>query len=319
MTMKMHRRQLLAALASMPLAAYGQDSTYPARPIILVVPFAAGTVVDTYARLLADPLSKRLGQPIVVENVPGAGGNIGVDRVARARPDGYTLVLSGDAALVVNPALMERMPFDALRDLAPITRLLSNATVLVTASSTKGTDLQQVLDLARAGRLNLSYASAGSGTASHRAGEMLRAATGLDIVHVPYNSSPLVDVMEGRVTFFFAPLTALQQVQAGRLRALAVTGQQRSALAPQVPTMMELGFKDFRAEAWFGLLAPAGTPSAAIDRIHAAAVSAIRDPEIARRLAEAGAEVVASTPAEFRATLVAELERWRRLLGPTRQ
>jgi tripartite-type tricarboxylate transporter receptor subunit TctC len=310
------RRQLLCASLLLPIASRAQADTYPNRPISLVVPFAAGTIVDVYARLLAEPLGKRLGQPVIVDNIPGAGGNVGVDRVARARPDGHTLVFSGDAALVVNPTLMERMPFDTLRDLAPISRLISNATVLVTSSATKAESLPQVLDLARAGKISLSYASAGSGTASHRAGEMLRAATGLDFVHVPYNASPLVDVMEGRVTLFFAPLTALQQVQAGRLRALAISDARRSALAPEVPTMIELGFKDFRAVAWFGLLAPAGVPRAVIDRLHAETIAVLRMPEVSRRLAEAGAETVASSPEEFRETIATELERWRRLLQP---
>jgi tripartite-type tricarboxylate transporter receptor subunit TctC len=310
------RRQLLCSSLMLPLASRAQADPYPSRQITLVAPFAAGTIVDVYARLLAEPLGKRLGQPVIVDNIPGAGGNVGVDRVARARPDGHTLVFSGDAALVVNPTLMERMPFDTLRDLAPISRLISNATVLVTSSSVKAESLPQVLDLARAGQISLSYASAGNGTASHRAGEMLRAATGLDFVHVPYNASPLVDVMEGRVTLFFAPLTALQQVQAGRLRALAISDARRSALAPEVPTMIELGFKDFRAVAWFGLLAPAGVPRGVIDRLHAEAVAVLRMPEVGRRLAEAGAETVASSPEEFRETIATELERWRRLLQP---
>ena len=303
------RRQLLCATLMLPLLSRAQEAGYPNRPVTLVVPFGAGTIVDVYARLLAEHLGKGLGHPVIVENVPGAGGNVGVDRVARARPDGHTLVFSGDAALVVNPILMERVPFDTLRDLAPISRLMSNATVLVTSSSNKGESLQQVLDRARAEKISLTYASAGSGTASHRAGEMLRAATGLDLVHVPYNTSPLVDVMEGRVTLFFAPLTALQQVKAGRLRALAVSGDRRSALAPDVPTMIELGFKDFRAVAWFGLLAPAGVPRHVIERIHAEAIAALRAPEVGRRLAEAGAETIASGPEEFRATIAAELSR----------
>jgi tripartite-type tricarboxylate transporter receptor subunit TctC len=314
--MPFSRRQFLCSSLMLPLASRAQADPYPSRPITLVAPFAAGTIVDAYARLLAEPLGKRLGQPVIVDNVPGAGGNVGVDRVARARPDGHTLVFSGDAALVVNPTLMERMPFDTLRDLAPISRLISNATVLVTSSANKAESLPQVLDLARAGKIPLSYASAVNGTASHRASEMLRAATGLDFVHVPYNASPLVDVMEGRVTLFFAPLTALQQVQAGRLRALAISDARRSALAPEVPTMIELGFKDFRAVAWFGLLAPAGVPRGVIDRLHAEAVAVLRMPEVGRRLAEAGAETVASSPEEFRETIATELERWRRLLQP---
>ncbi|MFN7445259.1 MAG: Bug family tripartite tricarboxylate transporter substrate binding protein [Curvibacter sp.] len=314
--MPFSRRQFLCSSLMLPHASRAQADPYPIRPITLLAPFAAGTIVDVYARLLAEPLGKRLGQPVIVDNVPGAGGNVGVDRVARARPDGHTLVFSGDAALIVNPTLMEWMPFDTLRDLAPISRLISNATALVTSSANKAESLPQVLDMARAGKIPLSYASAGNGTASHRAGEMLRAATGLDFVHAPYNASPLVDVMEGRVTLFFAPLTALQQVQAGRLRALAISDARRSALAPEVPTMIELGFKDFRAVAWFGLLAPAGVPRGVIDRLHAEAVAVLRLPEVGRRLAEAGAETVASSPEEFRETIATELERWRRLLQP---
>lgn len=309
------RRALLAALAAGPLTRLAAATTrFPEGPVRLVVPFAAGTVVDVYARLLATPMAERLGQPLVVDNIPGAGGTIGVERVARARPDGSTIVFAGDAAIVVGQALNEALPYDPVRDLAPISQLLINPTVLVVAPEVPVRTVAELVAHLRREGGRASFASAGMGTASHRAGEMLRQHTGLDFVHVPYNASPVVDVMQGRVTLFFAPMSAMQHVRAGKLRPLAVTGAQRSTVAPDVPTMIEAGFAGFEASAWFGLLAPARTPDDIVARLHAEARACLQSAAVSRQLDELGALPVGSTPAEFRALIAAEIPRWAGLL-----
>lgn len=315
------RRRLLLALATALLgvsrAARALDR-YPSRPVTLVVPFAAGTVVDTYARLLVEPLAQRLGQPVVVDNVPGAGGSIGVERVARAAADGHSLVLAGDAALVVSPALLPSMPYDSLRDLAPVSQLFANPTVLVVPTTLPVREVADLVELARARPGTLAFASAGSGTSSHRAGQLLSRQAGIELIHVPYSASPLVDVIAGRISLFFAPLTALAHVREGRLRALAVTSRRRVKAAPDLPTMIEAGYPDFEASAWFGLLAPAGTPAAVIARLHAEAAAIAQSPAVRVRIEALGGNVIGSSPSQFRELLAAELLRWSQVFRPTR-
>ncbi len=311
------KRQFIRMTAALALAAIPAWAlaAYPERPVQLVVPFAAGSAVDVLGRLLAEHMAPVLGVPVVVQNVPGAAGNIGVAQVAKATPDGYTLVLSGDAAIVVNPAIYDKLPYEPLRDLAPVSQITVTPNILVVGNQVPARSVAELVALAKAQPGKLSFASPGAGTSGHRAGELLRSGAGIDIVHVPYKNSPLTDVVGGNVTMFYAPTaTALPLVRDGKLRALATSTLQRLAVLPDLPTMAELGFPGFEAVAWFGLLAPAGTPPEALQRLHAAAVQALALPAVRERLAGMGAQPVGSTPAEFARLIADETPRWARLM-----
>ncbi|WP_326539532.1 Bug family tripartite tricarboxylate transporter substrate binding protein [Pseudorhodoferax sp.] len=303
---------VVLALGAAPPAA---QAAYPERPVQLVVPFGAGTVVDLLGRLLAEHMAPALGVPVVVHNVPGAAGNIGVGQVARAAPDGHTLVLSGDAAIVVNPALYANLSYDPQRDLAPVSQITVTPNVLVVGPQVNARSVAELVALARAEPGRLSFASPGAGTSGHRAGELLRRAAGIELIHVPYKNSPLADVAAGTVTMFFAPTaTALPLVRDGRLRALAVSSLQRLPVAPELPTLAEQGFAGFEAVAWFGLLAPAGTPAPALQRLYEAATQALAQPAVRERLAAMGAQPVGSTPAAFARLIAEETPRWAKLM-----
>lgn len=313
----MRRTFILQTAAALSLGAV--SAWLPARaserPIQLVVPFGAGTVVDILGRLLAEHMGPALGTTVVVQNMPGAAGNIGVGHVAKAAPDGHTLVLAGDAAIVVNPAIYSKLPYDPQRDLAPVSQITVTPNVLVVGNQVPAASVAELVALAKAQPGKLSFASPGAGTSGHRAGELLRRAAGIDIVHVPYKNSPLTDVVGGSVTMFFAPTaTALPMVRDGKLRALATTAPQRLAVTPELPTMVEAGYPGFDAVAWFGLLAPAGTPAGRLQRLQAAAVQALAQPVVRERLAGMGATAVGSTPEQFARFIADETPRWARLM-----
>lgn len=308
-----HRRSVLvtglAMFAGVALAA----PTEP--PMRLVVPFAAGSGPDILARVLAEPLAAQLGTTLVVENLPGAGGLVGVTHVVNAAPDGRTVVMSGDAALVMpDPGGVRR--YDPQRDLAPISRLVSTPNVLVVGGDTSSRSIADWLAWLRAqpaGRV--SYASAGAGTSSHRAGELLAKATGAELVHVPYTQSPLPDVVAGRVGFFFANIaTAMPMVRDGRLRALAVSSLQRTPVAPELPTLAESGLPGFEAVAWFALLAPAATPPEMLARWQQAASEAMATTEVKAKLQSLGIEPIGGSSEELRATVERESRKWAGLI-----
>ena len=284
----------------------------------LVVPFATGTAPDVLGRLLAEQLATTLQRPIVVRNSPGAGGNIGVEQVARAVPDGRTVVLAGDAAITVSPALMADLPYSPQRDLAPITQVAITPNVLVVAPKHDLHTLQELARLARGRKKPLTYASAGAGTSSHRAGLLLARELGVEMTHVPYsNTSPLVDLVSGEIDLFFAPpATSIPLVRDQKLRAIAVTAGSRIAALPDVPTMIESGFPRFEVSAWFGLFAPAGTPPTMIERWQDATVRALESPAIRDRLVAMGATPVGNTPVEFARLITVETPRWQALLRP---
>ena len=288
------------------------EAAFPERAIQIVVPFAAGSPPDVLARLLAEGWKRSGFAEAVVVNQPGAGGSIGVAQVAKAAPDGYTLAIAGDAALLVNPALYPEQALSPLTDLAPVSQLVITPTVLVVGKDVPVRNMAELVALARAQPGQLSFASAGAGTSSRRNGELLKQAAHLDLLHVPYKASPLTDVATGRVTMFFASAATIAPLIAdGRLRALAIAGRERLSRWPDVPTMAEAGFPQVSSLAWFGLVAPAGTPAERMERLRDEAGKALRDPASAQRLDALAGTAVLSTPTEFRALIASELPRWR--------
>jgi len=283
--------------SAVPGLALAQPQAWPVRPVHLVVPFAAGTAPDAMGRLLAESLARIWGVAVVVENQPGAGGTVGVGRVARAPADGYTLVLSGDAAIVGDARFGVKLPYEPATDLVPVSQVAISPNILVVGNQVPARTLQELVALARSQPWGLSYASAGNGTSSHRGGELLGRAAGLEMVHVPGSASPLPDVVGGRVSMFFANAAALPLVREGKLRALAVSSRERMALAPELPTVAESGYPGFEAVAWFALFAPRGTPPGVVTQLEAGARSAMADTAVRDRLQGMGAIPVGSDAA----------------------
>ena len=307
------------ALAAVPGLAAAQapaqataPSAYPSKPIRLVVPFAAGTAPDVLARLLAPVLNEQMAANVVVENVPGAGGTIGVDRAAKSAPDGYTLVLSGDAALVLTGgAYGVKPPYDTLRDLAPIAQLVITPNVLVVANDVPARNVQELVALVRSQPGKFSYGSGGIGFSQHRAGELMNSMAGLDMVHVPNPGNPWPDVITGRTQLLFGNIAAaLPMVKDGKVRALAVTSSKRAAAAPELPTVSESGLPGFESLSWFGVLAPAGTPPAVLQGLEAELQKAMAAPALKERLATLGAMPGVQNAAGFTQVIQNEIKRW---------
>lgn len=307
------RRMLLASplMLASPLAK-AQD--FPSKPLRVVVPFAAGGGADIVARLLAPQLGEALGQPVVVENRAGAGGNLGAEAVMRAPADGHTLLLTS-SAFAINPSLYSRIPYHPVRDFSPITRPALMPNILVVPASLPVTSVQELVEHAKS--RSLSYASAGIGTGTHLAGEMFKLQTGADLVHVPYRGGGAVvaDLVAGRVALTFATLpSVIEFVQNGQLRALAVTTAERWPSLPDVPTMQQIGFPDFEISTWIGLLAPAGTPERAVAQLHREVERIIRMPDIHNRFTTLGMVTVGDSPAQFASFINSELRLYERLV-----
>jgi tripartite-type tricarboxylate transporter receptor subunit TctC len=303
---------LLALLAVPPLAA----QTFPSQPIKIVSPFPPGGSVDIMARLIGEPLGAQLGQRIVIENRSGASGNIGMEAVARANPDGYTIVLN-TIPLVTNQSLFPKLTWDPIRDFAPIGMVATAPHVLVVPARVPAKDVASLVRLARESPGKLSYASAGIGTTFHFCAEMFKDSTGTFILHVPYRGGgpALVDTLAGQVDMSFPTLSAvLPHVKAGTLRALAVTSATRSSLLPEVPSMQEAGVKDFEFTQWLALLAPAGTPPAVVARLNSALKNALASGEIRDRFQAQGFEPFSTTPEEAGRFLAAEVQRYSKLI-----
>ncbi|WP_330893049.1 Bug family tripartite tricarboxylate transporter substrate binding protein [Ramlibacter alkalitolerans] len=313
------RRQLVKALAATPAAILASSWTaaraqgeYPARPIRLVVPFAAGSTPDVFARIVGDRASQGLKQPVVIENRSGAGGNLGTDVVAKAAPDGYTIGASITGPLVNNSVLYRKMPYDPFRDLAPITFGVHQANVIAVTPSLGVNTLRELMDLLRRNPGKYNYASIGVGSLSHLSMEMLKSLTHSFVVHVPYNSSPaaVTSVLQGDTHMTsLAPLAVMPQVQAGKLKALAVSTAHRVAQLPDVPTLREAGVP-MDGSAWIGLVAPAGTPAPVIERLNHEFVAAMRDPATREKLKAQYMDAEPGTPAQFAAFMKAELAKW---------
>jgi tripartite-type tricarboxylate transporter receptor subunit TctC len=309
------RRALSACLlsAALPTSFTVAAQEFPSRPVRIVVPFAAGGGVDILTRTLAQHLGERLGQQVLVEDRPGAGGNLGVDAVAKAPADGYTLLMATTGTHTINPGLYAKLPFDAERDFKPITLIASVPNLLVVNPTLNVGSAAELIALARSKPGQLSFASFGNGTSNHLSGEMLKTLTGIQVTHVPYKSAPqaVTDLMAGQTAFAFVNMPlALPHVRSGKLKALAVTGARRSAATPEFPTMQEAGVGGFVVESWYGLMAPAGTPDAVVARLHKETLAVLALPEVKEFFAKQGADVVTSTPAEFAATIRSERARW---------
>ena len=298
---------LLFAFAT-PAAA----RAWPDRPVTLVSNFGPGTSVDLIARLIAPKLQAAWGQPVVVQNVAGASGTIGADRVAKAAPDGHTMLVTGDAAMVVRVSMEPKPPYATLRDLAPVTQLAITPNILVGAPSLPAKTLGELLELARTRPGAFTFGHAGAGTSQHIGGEMLRQLAEVDLTGVSYNDAgaQVQDVLTGRTTMSFnSVVVALPRVRDGSFRPLAVSSAARIAAAPEIPTVAEQGVPGFAAVAWLALLAPAGAPRAVVERAQRDAAAALRAPDLQPRFLELGIEPVGSTPEEFAALIARETER----------
>jgi len=307
---------LLLALTVLPVGAT-LAQTYPTKPVRFVVGFPPGGGTDIMARLLAAKLPEFLGQPIVVENRPGAASNIATEHVVRSAPDGYTILVA-TATMVMNSSFYKKLPFDVLRDLAPVSIFSDSPNVLAVRASLAAKDVGEVVALARAKPGVLNYSSAGTGTTQHMTGELFKLRTGTDIVHVPFKGTgpSLTTLIAGDVDMTFANIPAiLPHVRAGRLRALAVAGDKRSDLMPEVPTMKEAGVDGVEVTIWYGVLAPAATPRDIVDTLAAAVIKAARSPDIRSRLLEQGAEPIGNTPEEFARQLREEVARWNKVVA----
>ena len=291
--------------------------TFPAKPARIVVPFPAGGPLDTTARAIAQRLSESWGQGVVVENKPGAGGNIGADFVAKSPADGYTVVMGALSTHAVNPSLYAKMPYDAQKDFAPITRVAITPNVLVVNPALPVHSVRELIAYAKANPGKLSFGSGSNGSAGHLAGELFKVDAGIDMVHVPYKgAAPAMQaLLAGDTQLMFDNLaSAMQQVKAGKLRALAVTTAQRSKLAPDLPTMAEAGVGGFDISTWFGLLAPAGTPPDIVAKWHADVARILSAPDMRERLAAQGAEAAPDTPVEFARFIASEIAKYARIV-----
>ena len=317
----MKRGWLIAALAATLLVpgavvAQGAAETYPARPVRVVIGLAPGGGTDLQARLFAQKLSENLGRPFVVENRTGAGGTIAYAQVAKSPPDGYTL-MGVTSGYTITPAVYSKLPYDPVKDFAPISLVAQAPFLLLTHPSLPVRSVKDLLALARAKPAMLDCGSAGHGSSTHMAYELFRTMAGVNIAHIPYKGTgpALIDAMAGQVHMLFGNvLSSMTHVKTGKLRALAVTTAKRSIVLPDLPTVSESGVTGYQNSTWFGLLAPAGTPSAVLSKLNAELVKASQSPDIVDRLAPDGGEPVGSTPEQFGRHLALEIARWRKVV-----
>ncbi|QEI08591.1 tripartite tricarboxylate transporter substrate binding protein [Pigmentiphaga aceris] len=309
----MNRSALVFALAAcMPLTHAVAQNAYPTRPVKLVVPYAPGGSADIAARLVSEKWGETLGKTLVIENKGGAGGNLGVDSVAKSPADGYTIGLQ-TVSLAINPWLTPKMPYDTLKDLAPFGMVATSQHVLVVNDALPAKNLNELTALLTAKPGQYSYGSAGSGSTFHIAAELFKSVGKLDVMHVPYRGGgpALIDTMGGQVQMSFPVLSAAApHVRAGKLRAIGVTGKQRSPLMPDVPTIAEAGMPNYAFETWFMVFAPAGTPAPIIEKLNTSLRTALSDPAVSARMTKEGFDPLIATPAEARARLERELPQW---------
>ena len=313
--MTRHRAALILAAALAASAAHA--GVYPSKPIRFVVAFPPGGGTDIIARSIAQKLAERLAQQVLVDNRPGAGGNIGTDIVAKSAPDGYTLLMGSAGPLAINASLFAAMPFDPVRDLAPVTLAASTPNVLVVQPSLKATTVTELISLAKAHPGEINFASSGHGTPAHLAGELFNSMAGVKLVHVPYKGATpaLADLLGGQVQLMFSTMPpALPHVKDGKLRALAVTSAKRSPATPDLPTVDEAALPGFEANTWHGVVVPAGTPASIVAKLNREIVAILHLPEIVERLSSQGAEPVGSTPEEFAAYIRSETTKWAKVV-----
>ena len=294
-----------------------QTAPYPAKQIRIVVPFPPGGIADTFGRVIAQKLSESWGQPVVIENRAGAGGNIGADAVAKSPADGYTLVMGSIGTHAVNPALFANMPYDPIKDFSPIALVMEAEGLLVVNPASNIKTVRELIERARVEPGVLTYASGGRGTTGHLAGELFNASAKVQLVHVPYkgNVPAITDLLGGQTVLSFATMpTALPYVRNGRLKALAVIGANRSPTLPEVPTLAESGLPGFEVNNWIGLFAPAGVPPEIVAKLNTAVMAILRAPEIEKRIDSEGARVTPNTPAQFAVFVQNETVKWAKVL-----
>jgi tripartite-type tricarboxylate transporter receptor subunit TctC len=302
----------LSYLSQRPATAADAAQSYPSRPVRMIVSFAPGGSVDLVARLIGHKLTEAWGQQIVIDNRPGAGGNLSAELAARAAPDGYTLYISS-ASLVVNVSLYRKVGYDPVKDFAPITLLATVQNVLVAHPSLPAKNVKELIALAKRQPGKINYASTGSGSSGHLTMELFKAAAGIDILHVPYKviGQARTDILAGQISLWFGTVPALlPHIRSGKLRALAVAGGKRSPALPEVPTVAESGLPGFEAFTWYPVLAPAGTPKPVVAKLNSEIVAILKTPEVHERLTSQGVEPVGSTPAQLAGHLRTELAKW---------
>ncbi|MCC7484060.1 MAG: tripartite tricarboxylate transporter substrate binding protein [Burkholderiales bacterium] len=311
------RAMLVAAAAMLFQPALVDAQGYPVKPVRIIVPFPAGGGTDLMARTLGDKLAAALGQPFLVDNRSGAGGAVGTDHVAKAPPDGYTLLVSSSSALVIGPNLVRKSPYDPLRDLAPVVLISSSPNVLVVHPSVPAKSVKDLIALAKRRPAGLNYGSNGAGTLSHLTAELFKLRTGIEMLHVPYKGAPpaVVDTMAGNVSLLFTAYpTVSAQVRSGRLRALAVTSTNRVSIAPDLPTVAET-LPGFDSSQWWGMFGPAGLPAAAVSRLNAEMQKALSMADVRKRLAADAADPIGGSEADCARFLRADFEKWRKVIA----
>ncbi len=308
-------RMLAGCLLAFGLVQHAAAQTnWPEKPVKLVVGFTAGSATDVTARLFAQKFTEAWGQPVVVENIAGNSGAIGVDRVAKAAPDGYTLMWSGNAAITILPS-MQALPFDPLKDLTPISTSLVMPSVFVVNNDLPVKSIAELIAYAKANPGKLSYGTPGVGTPQHIAGELFAHLAGIKMEHIPYRGANLTDVMSGVVPVGIQNAgAAMPLVRDGRVRGIAVTSLKRTSSAPDLPTLAEQGFPGFEATSWFALMGPAGLPKAIVDKARAESLKALADPELKKKFATMGLDLVGSTPEETRAAIAADIPKWAKVI-----
>ena len=305
------------AAALMFAAGAAAQSAFPAKPIRFVVPFPAGGPLDIVARAIGQELNKSWAQPVIIDNRPGAGGNIGADAVARAAPDGHTILMGAVSTHAINPTLYSKLPYDPIRDFAPVTLVTSVPNVLVVHPSVPARTVKDLISIARARPGQLNFASGSTGSAGHLAGELFKAMAGVDMVHIPYKGAApaVVDLLAGHVSLMFDNMSStLPNIKAGRVRAIAVTTLTRSPMLPALPTISESGLRGFDISTWFGVFAPGATPPAIVARLNAEIVRELGTPEMRERLAALGAEPVGNKPEEFAAFIREEIPKYAKVI-----
>ena len=306
----------LIAPSSFVPTSFAQDG-YPSRPIRMIVPFPPGGSTDVLGRIVAEELRAAFGQPVVVENKPGAGGNIGGELAAKSPPDGHTLLMAAAGPTVINPSLYARMPYDPARDLAPVSLLVNDHNVMAVHPAVPAKTVAEFIHWAKANPGRVTFGSPGNGTPAHLGGELFNQMANTSMTHVPYKGSgpAVTDLMAGQISVMIDNMPALlPHAQSGRLRALAVASEARASGAPDIPTVAESGLPGFTVTAWKGLMVPAGTPAPIIAKLHRAIVDVLQEPEVRATFAESGATVIGNTPGEFAAAIRAEHARYGRLI-----
>jgi tripartite-type tricarboxylate transporter receptor subunit TctC len=308
--------RLAAAALALIACAFAMAQDYPSKAVRIIVPFAPGGGTDLSARIIAQKLGESLGANFVVDNRPGAAGIVGTEMIAKSKPDGYTLLVVSSSH-AINPAMYPKLPYDTVRDFAPISLLLSGPTLLVAHPSLPAKNARELIALAKSKPGTLTFASAGHGTPPHMAGELFKSMARIDVVHIPYkgNGPAYTDLMAGQVSLMFPNIaTAIQYVKGGRMRALGVGSRQRSAIAPEIPTIAESGLPGYEMGSWFGLLAPAGTPITIVTRLQQEIARIFKQADVREKLFAQGVEPVGGTPQEFTAFLNVEFAQWAKVI-----